>query len=57
MHALKQQDEVPVPKAVAPHPVAVKAMAAAAAIRPKVGLTPHQLRLSQWRGPASPLRG
>lgn len=51
MHALKQQDEVPVPKAVAPHPVAVKAMAAAAAIRPKVGLTPHQLRLSQWRGP------
>lgn len=51
MHALKQPDEVLSPKAVAPHPVVVKAGAAVAAVRPKVGLTPHQLRLSQWRGP------
>jgi NitT/TauT family transport system permease protein len=51
MHALKQPDEVPTQQAVAPHPVVVKTMAAAAAVRPKIGISPRQLRLSQWRGP------
>ena len=51
MHALKQSDETPAPQLVASHPVVLKVMATAAAVRPRIAVTPLQLRMAQWRGP------
>lgn len=51
MHALKQPDEAQAPQNVLPHPVVVKAVTGGAAARPRVIITPQQLRMMQWRGP------
>lgn len=51
MHALKQPDGAQAPQNVVPHPVAVKLKSATAAVRPKMAMTPLQLRMMQWRGP------
>lgn len=51
MHALKQPDETAAPQPVASHPVVLKVMATAASVRPRIAVTPRQLRMAQWRGP------